>query len=179
MESKHLEDSSSSDGWNSFKRQVVSCIGKSQAAFSRRWHSWDSSWSFSMQPVQIFWGYVKDQVFRPKVGSVVELCARISNAVASVTPRMLENICREIEYRLDIFRATDGAHIEMYWTSWVVLSNKANQFSISRILCVLCVYEMWWINCGHSVSANFISSIHVNSYKYSVGANFLGYVPQI
>jgi hypothetical protein len=48
------------------------------------------------------WGYVKDRVFRPKVGSVVELRARINSAVASVTPQMLENTWREIEYRLGI-----------------------------------------------------------------------------
>jgi hypothetical protein len=62
----------------------------------------------------IFWGYVKDQEFRPKVGSVVELRARINNAVASVTPQMLENTWREIEYRLGILQATNGAHIEKY-----------------------------------------------------------------
>jgi hypothetical protein len=93
----------------------------------------------------------KGQEFRPKVGSVVELPARINNAVASVTPQMLENTWREIEYRLGILRATNGAHIEMYWTWWVVPSSKANQFSVSRILCALCVLEMWCINCGKPV----------------------------
>jgi hypothetical protein len=33
-----------------------------------------------------FWGYEKDQGFRPKVGSVVELCAEINSTVACVTP---------------------------------------------------------------------------------------------
>jgi hypothetical protein len=63
-----------------------------------------------------FWDYVKDQVFRTKVGSLVELRARINNAVASETPQMLENTWREIEYRLDSLRTTNGAHIEMYCT---------------------------------------------------------------
>jgi hypothetical protein len=58
-----------------------------------------------------FWGCVKDEVFRPKIGSVVE---RINSAVASVKPQMLENTWREIEYRLDILRATNGAQIDMY-----------------------------------------------------------------
>jgi hypothetical protein len=61
-----------------------------------------------------FWGYVKDQVFRTKVGSVVKLSARINNAVASVTPQMLENTWCEIEYRLYILLATNSAHIETY-----------------------------------------------------------------
>jgi hypothetical protein len=49
-----------------------------------------------------------------KFGSVVELRARINNAVASVTPQMLENTWRAIQYRLDILRATNDAHIEVY-----------------------------------------------------------------
>jgi hypothetical protein len=61
-----------------------------------------------------FWGYIKDQVFHPKVGSVVELHAGINSAVASVTPHMLKNTWCEIEYRLNILRATNGTHIEMY-----------------------------------------------------------------
>jgi hypothetical protein len=32
------------------------------------------------------WGYVKDYAFRPKVGSVVQLRARINSAVASDIP---------------------------------------------------------------------------------------------
>jgi hypothetical protein len=61
-----------------------------------------------------FWGYGKDQVFHPKVGSVVLLCARINNAVAFVTPQMLENTWHEIDYHLDSLRVTVGAHIEAY-----------------------------------------------------------------
>jgi hypothetical protein len=55
------------------------------------------------------WSYANDQVFRPKVFSVVELSARINSSVASVTTQMLE-----IEYRLDILLATNGANVEKY-----------------------------------------------------------------
>jgi hypothetical protein len=68
-------------------------------------------------PLDFFWvggGYVKDQIFRPKVGSVFLLRAGIDNADASVTPQMLGNIWRGIEHRLDILRATNGVHIEKY-----------------------------------------------------------------
>jgi hypothetical protein len=61
-----------------------------------------------------FWDYVKDQIFRPKVDSVVELRAGINNATASATPQTKENPWREMEYRLNILRATNDAHIEMY-----------------------------------------------------------------
>jgi hypothetical protein len=38
---------------------------------------------------------------------------------------MLENTWREIEYRLGILRATNGADIEMFWSWWVAFSSKA------------------------------------------------------
>jgi hypothetical protein len=91
-------------------------------------------WEFSKQTdwagplvgvVFLFWGHIKDQVFRPKVASVVELRALISNTAASVIPQMLRNTWREIEYRLGILRATNGAQIEEYWTWRVVPSSKA------------------------------------------------------
>jgi hypothetical protein len=43
-----------------------------------------------------------DQLFSPKVGSAVELRARIKTEVASVPFEMLETIGREIEFRFDI-----------------------------------------------------------------------------
>jgi hypothetical protein len=45
---------------------------------------------------------------------MVKLRAGINIVVASMTPRMLENTWREIEYRLGILRATNGADIEMF-----------------------------------------------------------------
>ena len=34
--------------------------------------------------------------------------------VAGLTEDMLENTWREIDYRLDVLRATKGAHVEVY-----------------------------------------------------------------
>jgi len=42
------------------------------------------------------------------------LKARITDAFATVTEYMLENAWREIDYRLDVLRATKGAHVEVY-----------------------------------------------------------------
>jgi hypothetical protein len=33
----------------------------------------------------------------------------------------------------------------LYSTWWVVIASKANQFSVYRILCDLCVLDIWWI----------------------------------
>jgi hypothetical protein len=62
---------------------------------------------------------------------------------------MLENTWCEIEYRLDILRATNGAHIEMY--DELFLQAEQTSF-LCLIYCVLCVLEMWSINYDHYVS---------------------------
>jgi len=38
----------------------------------------------------------------------------VIEAVELITPHMLINTWQELEYRLDICRATTGAHIEVY-----------------------------------------------------------------
>jgi hypothetical protein len=43
-----------------------------------------------------------------------DLRQRIIEAVELVTPHMLINTWQQLEYRLDISRATAGAHIEVY-----------------------------------------------------------------
>jgi hypothetical protein len=43
-----------------------------------------------------------------------DLRQRIIEAVELMTPHMLINTWQELEYRLDICRATTGAHIEVY-----------------------------------------------------------------
>jgi hypothetical protein len=58
------------------------------------------------------WKYVKDIVYKTPVTSLHELKLRIVAAVETVRPQMLEDTSREIEYRLDILRVTNGAHVE-------------------------------------------------------------------
>jgi hypothetical protein len=43
-----------------------------------------------------------------------DLRQRIIQAFELITPHMLINMWQELEYRLDICRATTGAHIEVY-----------------------------------------------------------------
>ena len=60
------------------------------------------------------WGYVKDIVYRTKVRDINDLQHRIIEAIDTVTVAMLARTWQKIEYRLDIVRATDGAHVEVY-----------------------------------------------------------------
>ena len=66
-------------------------------------------------PLDFFlWGYVKDRVYRTPVRDVETLQSRIIEVLATVNEEMLENTWREIECRLDILRATNGAHVQVY-----------------------------------------------------------------
>jgi len=66
-------------------------------------------------PLDFFlWRYVKDKVFWTPVPDITNLKARITDGIATITEHMLENTWREIDYRLDVLRATKGAHIEVY-----------------------------------------------------------------
>ena len=53
-------------------------------------------------------------VYRTKVRDINAFHHRIIEAIDTVTVDMLARTWQEIEYRLDIVRATDGAHVEMY-----------------------------------------------------------------
>jgi hypothetical protein len=99
-----------------------------------------------------------------KVGSVVGLDAHINNAAVSVTLQMLESTWHEVEYCLDILRAKSGTHIAVFWSQWVVLSSKTNQFCL--IYFVFCVLEMWWINCGHSLFMFVCACVH-GGYRFT------------
>jgi len=53
-------------------------------------------------------------VFLTPVPDITNLKARIIDAFATITEDILENTCREVDYRFDVLRATKGAHVEVY-----------------------------------------------------------------
>ena len=53
-------------------------------------------------------------MFSTPVPDITNLKARIADGIATVTEDMLENTWRETDYRLDVLRATKGAHVEVY-----------------------------------------------------------------
>ena len=53
-------------------------------------------------------------MFSTPVPDITNLKARITDLFATITEDMLENTWREIDYRLDVLRATEGAHVEVY-----------------------------------------------------------------
>jgi len=53
-------------------------------------------------------------VYRRKVRDLADLRQRIIGAVELIKPHVLINTWQGLEYRLDICRATAGAHSEVY-----------------------------------------------------------------
>ena len=90
------------------------------ATFPNRWigRGGQTLWpprSPNITPLVFFlWRYVKDRVFSTPVPDITNLKARITDAFATITEDILENTWREIDYRLDVLRATKGAHVEVY-----------------------------------------------------------------
>jgi len=58
--------------------------------------------------------FIKDVVYRRKVRDLADLRQRIVEAVELTAPHVLLITWQELEYRLDICRATTAAHTEVY-----------------------------------------------------------------
>ncbi|KAJ4429970.1 hypothetical protein ANN_22174 [Periplaneta americana] len=85
-------------------------------------------WSPDRTPLDSFlWGFVKDEVYRTPVTVIAELRGRIYEAIGLVTLEMLSRLWQEIEYRLVIARATNGAHIELVRDTGSVIPTFRNQ----------------------------------------------------
>jgi len=91
-----------------------------EATFPNTWIGRDgpTTWpsrSPDITPRDFFlWRYVKHKVFSTPVSDITNLKARITDSFATITEDMLENTWRGIDYRLDVLRATKGAHVEVY-----------------------------------------------------------------
>ena len=53
-------------------------------------------------------------MYRTKVRDMTDLRQRISNAIATINEAMLQQTWHKIEYRLNMLRATNGSHIDVY-----------------------------------------------------------------
>ena len=57
---------------------------------------------------------MKDLVYQVKINDLAHLKTRITDAINSVTSAVLGRVWQELDYRLDVCRATNGGHIEMH-----------------------------------------------------------------
>ena len=68
----------------------------------------------SLHLIFFLWGYIKNTVCAEKIRNIQHLQERITSVIETVTRDMTRKTWQEIEFRLDVSRATNGAHIEMY-----------------------------------------------------------------
>ena len=54
-------------------------------------------------------------MYAEKIRNIQQLQERITLAIETVTRDMIQKTWQEIEFRLDVSTATNGAHIEMYY----------------------------------------------------------------
>jgi len=53
-------------------------------------------------------------VYAEKIRNIQHLQERITSAIETVTRDMIQKTWQEIEFGVEVSRATNGAHIEMY-----------------------------------------------------------------
>ncbi|PNF28320.1 hypothetical protein B7P43_G03471 [Cryptotermes secundus] len=83
--------------------------------FPGRWIGRDGQMPWHITPLDFFlWGYVKSSVFRTSVNGLDELKTRIRNSISATPADLLHRTWQELGYRLDVLRATTGAHNEVY-----------------------------------------------------------------
>jgi len=67
-----------------------------------------------LSPLDLFlWGYIKNIVYAEKIKNIQHLQERITSAIEIVKRDMIQKTWQEIQFRLDVSRATYVAHIEM------------------------------------------------------------------
>ncbi|GBM56285.1 hypothetical protein AVEN_241746-1 [Araneus ventricosus] len=59
------------------------------------------------------WGYVKQHVYSEHINDINHLKQRKHDVIHSVAPDVLTRVWEELDYRLAVCRATNGAHIEL------------------------------------------------------------------
>ncbi|GBN25560.1 hypothetical protein AVEN_230090-1 [Araneus ventricosus] len=59
------------------------------------------------------WSYVKQHVYSAHINDINHLKQRITDIIHSVTPEVLTRVWEELDYRLVVCRATNGADIEL------------------------------------------------------------------
>ncbi|GBN79886.1 hypothetical protein AVEN_170203-1 [Araneus ventricosus] len=59
------------------------------------------------------WVYVKQHMYSERINNIIHLEQRITNVIHSVTSDILARVWEELDYRLDVCRATNGTHIQL------------------------------------------------------------------
>ena len=83
------------------------------------WKGWTNTLATSkptsLSQLDFFlWGYIKNIIYADKIRNIQNLQESITSAIDNVTRDMIQKTWQEIEFRLDVSRATNLALIEVY-----------------------------------------------------------------
>jgi hypothetical protein len=82
-------------------------------------------------------GYVKYQIHVPPLpASIQEMKVRIRNAIGTITADILQTVCNELDYRVDVCRITNGAHrapVRYVTKTW----------SVVLLILILLTWRIW------------------------------------
>ena len=71
-------------------------------------------------------------MYSEKIRNIQRMQERITSAIETVTRDMIQKTWQEIEFHLDVSRATNGAHIEMYYGTYKTL-NFSEHFKMPNV----------------------------------------------
>jgi hypothetical protein len=69
----------------------------------------------SLHLIFFLWGYIKNIIYAEKIRNIQHLQERITSATETATQDMIQKTWQEIEFSFYVSRATNVAHIEMYY----------------------------------------------------------------
>ena len=65
--------------------------------------------------LRLLLGGLCEAVYNKRINDINYLKQRITEVIHSVTSDILTRVWEELEYRLDVCRASNGSHIELHW----------------------------------------------------------------
>jgi len=101
--------------WGSDVRRFFGCNISKQV----EWERWSDNLATTIAGYHSPWlifigGMLRTKCFRHQFQILQIWRQEIADAFATITDDMLENTWRETDYRLDVLRATKGAHVEVH-----------------------------------------------------------------
>ncbi|GBM42058.1 hypothetical protein AVEN_30410-1 [Araneus ventricosus] len=114
-------------------------------------------------------GYVKHHVYSERINDINHLKQRITDVIHSVTPDVLTRVWEELDYRLDMCRATNGAHMRCHlsilFRCFLVTDQKCTmtlrthcitmkKTRLSEYKIVHMLRSMWYYQCGRGYDKN-------------------------
>ena len=100
--------------------------------------------SLDLMPLDFYLrNFAKQHVYSERINDFNNLKQRIIDVIHSTTPNVLKRVREELECRLDICRATNGAQIELHWIGMKLGELPFNVEKISLFYLISLISRDW------------------------------------